>query len=223
MVYAYIRVSTKHQDTATQRFELNRFAKRLDLHVDTWIEEKISGTKDLENRELNTIVQNMQSGDHVICTEVSRLGRSMQIIARIMSLFLNKCVYLHTMKENYMLSKDEAISKLILQIYGYAAETEHDLICERTMEGLENAKRKGKKLGRPYGAKSSSHKLDDRRDQIIIDLAKGKKKVSIAKKLKCNVSTLYVYIKEWDVYKDVEEYKAAGFPRHWHKYNNVED
>ena len=35
----------------------------------------------------------------------------------------------------------------------------------------------------------------------------------------CNVSTLYVYIKEWDVYKDVEEYRNAGFPRDWHKYN----
>ena len=219
MVYAYIRVSTKHQDTETQRFELNKFAKRLDLQVDTWIEEKISGTKDLEERELNTIIKNMKSGDHVICTEVSRLGRSMQIIAKIMSLFINNSVYLHTMKENYMLSKDESISKLILQIYGYAAETEHDLICERTMEGLDNARRKGKTLGRPHGSKSKIHKLDDRRDQIIIDLAKGKKKVSIAKKLKCNVSTLYVYIKEWDVYKDVEEYRNAGYPRDWHKYN----
>ena len=39
--------------------------------------------------------------------------------------------------------------KLVFQIVGAVAEFEKDIIRERVKAGLENARRKGKKLGRP--------------------------------------------------------------------------
>ena len=45
MVYGYIRVSTIHQNLENQQLEIERFAAQNGIHIDKWIEEKISGTK----------------------------------------------------------------------------------------------------------------------------------------------------------------------------------
>ena len=62
--------------------------------------------------------------------------------------------------------------------------------------------------------------MDPYRDALIIGLAKGVKKTVLAKKFKVNTCTIYEYIKLWDVYKDVDEYRMLGMPRKWSKYNN---
>ena len=45
MIYGYIRVSSDKQTVENQRFEIERFCKVNNLHIDGWIEETISGTK----------------------------------------------------------------------------------------------------------------------------------------------------------------------------------
>ena len=52
MTYGYIRVSTDHQTTENQRFEINQFCDKHDIDVSCWIEETISATKALEKRKL---------------------------------------------------------------------------------------------------------------------------------------------------------------------------
>ena len=52
MIYGYIRVSTDKQTVENQRFEINRFIKKSKLHVDSWIEETISGTVAPNKRNL---------------------------------------------------------------------------------------------------------------------------------------------------------------------------
>ena len=219
MIYAYIRVSTEHQTTDTQRYEIQKYCSVMDINVDEWIDESISGTKEIAQRKLQKIIRDGKAGDKIICTEVSRLGRSMQIISDIMKICLDKRISIYTLKENYTLDKDDPMTKLILQIYGYAAETERNLIVERTKEGLASARRKGKKLGRPVGSKSKHTKMDDYHDELIIGLANGVKKTVLAKKFKVNTCTIYEYIKLWDIYKDVDEYKMLGMPKKWSKYN----
>lgn len=153
-----------------------------------------------------------------MCTEVSRLGRTMTIILDIMKMCLDRGITIRTLKESYVLD-DKPATKLILGVFGFAAETERNLISERTKEGLAAKKRAGFKLGRPVGSKSKELKLDKYRDYIIISIANGVKKTKIVKKCKCAYCTIYDYIQRRNIMEDVDEYVAAGKPRMWKKYN----
>ena len=55
MHYAYIRVSTDKQTTETQRFEILKFADAHKLSIDQWIEETVSGTKQVQERQLGRL------------------------------------------------------------------------------------------------------------------------------------------------------------------------
>lgn len=71
MTYGYIRVSTSHQNLENQQMEIEKFCQLNGLKIDSWIEEKISGTKRPENRKLGKILMNSaHSGDLIICTEI---------------------------------------------------------------------------------------------------------------------------------------------------------
>lgn len=67
------------------------------------------------------------------------------------------------------------------------------MISQRTKEGLANARKKGKKLGRPKGTKGRS-KLDGKESEIVGYLDLGISKVSIAKLLKVSPTTLSHFI-----------------------------
>ena len=81
MIYAYIRVNTEHQNLETQQYEIEKYCKIREIDVDRWVSEKISGAKEIQQRQLQEIIHEGKAGDKIICTEVSRLGRSMQIIS----------------------------------------------------------------------------------------------------------------------------------------------
>jgi DNA invertase Pin-like site-specific DNA recombinase len=74
MIYGYVRVSTNKQETATQRFEIEKFATKNNIVIDEWVEEIISSRIQLEKRLLYTLLNKMQKGDLMITSELSRLG-----------------------------------------------------------------------------------------------------------------------------------------------------
>lgn len=90
MTYGYIRVSTDRQTVENQRFEIQEFAKRNSLSVETWIEETASGTITPEHRELGKLLEKIQKGDLIICSELSRLGRSLFMIMSILNKLMEK-------------------------------------------------------------------------------------------------------------------------------------
>ena len=76
MIYGYIRVSSDKQTVENQRFEIERFCKVNNIGIDGWIEETISGTKAYNTRQLGVLLRKVQKDDVIICSELSRLGRS---------------------------------------------------------------------------------------------------------------------------------------------------
>ncbi len=84
MVYAYIRVSTDKQTVENQKFEIQSFCKANGLQIDRWTEETISGTKDLNKRQLGKLIKKLKKGDMLICTELSRLGRNLYTIMEVL-------------------------------------------------------------------------------------------------------------------------------------------
>ena len=80
MIYGYIRVSTDKQTVENQRFEINNFCNIQETLVDKWIEETISGAKNIDDRKLGKLLKKMKKGDILICSELSRLGRNLLMI-----------------------------------------------------------------------------------------------------------------------------------------------
>ncbi len=89
-IIGYIRVSSKKQTLEHQHFEIKQFAKKNGLTIDEWVEEKISSRKALKNRKLGTLLENLKENDILISCEISRLGRSLLEVMRILETCLSK-------------------------------------------------------------------------------------------------------------------------------------
>lgn len=195
MVYGYIRVSTDKQTVENQRFEINNFCERNNIQIDQWFEETISGTKEPEKRALGKLLRKLKKDDILICSELSRLGRSLFMIMDVLSTCMKKEIQLWTIKDNYRLGSDIS-SKVLAFAFGLSAEIERNLISQRTKEALARAKAEGKVLGRPVGAKSKRVKLTGCENQIKQMLSKQIPKKHIAKKMKVDRNTLQKFICE---------------------------
>jgi len=165
MTYGYIRVSTDKQTVENQRHEINRFCEKQEMAVGKWIEETISGTKRVSDRELGKLLKKMKKGDIIICSELSRLGRNLLMIMGVLNECMNRDIHVWTIKDNYRLGSDIS-SKVLAFAFGLSAEIERNLISQRTKEALARKKAEGVVLGRPAGSKSSKTKLTGQEERI---------------------------------------------------------
>jgi DNA invertase Pin-like site-specific DNA recombinase len=165
MIYGYIRVSTDKQTVENQRYEVNQFCEKSILVVDKWIEETISGAKNLNERKLGKLLKKMKKDDILICSELSRLGRNLLMIMGILNECMNKDIQVWTIKDNYRLGSD-INSKVLAFAFGLSAEIERNLISQRTKEALARKRAEGVILGRPKGRKSSKTKLTGQEKKI---------------------------------------------------------
>ncbi|MDE6478622.1 MAG: recombinase family protein, partial [Alphaproteobacteria bacterium] len=84
MTYGYIRVSTDRQDCANQKIGIESKAASLGLMIDKYIQDAgVSGTTEPDERALGGCLKKLKSGDILICSELSRLGRKLFMIMRI--------------------------------------------------------------------------------------------------------------------------------------------
>ncbi|WP_461257714.1 master DNA invertase Mpi family serine-type recombinase [Treponema sp. R80B11-R83G3] len=181
MVYGYIRVSTDRQTVDNQRFEIERFCLKNGLSVDHWIEETISGTQLPEKRLLGSLLDEAKTGDMVVCSELSRLGRSLFMIMSILNHFMINGVIILTIKDNYRLG-ESLQSKIMAFAFSLSAEIERDLISQRTKEALARRKSEGFTLGRPMGSKSDKLKLSCHEAEIRLLIEKKVSKSEIARR-----------------------------------------
>lgn len=198
MVYGYVRVSTDKQITDNQHYEIVQFCNSQHLKIDCWFEETISGCKTIKKRKLGTLLKKCKKNDIIICTELSRLGRSLFMIMDVLSYCLNKETQIWTIKENYKLGVDIS-SKVLAFAFGISAEIERNLISSRTKEALARLKNTGKKLGRPAGSKNKHNLVEDKIPFIKSELKKGHTIVHISKKIKIHSQTLRKYIKFYNL------------------------
>ena len=196
MIYGYIRVSTDKQTVENQRFEITEYAKKSNLPIDQWIEEKVSGTISPDKRNLGKLIKMAKSKDVIICSELSRLGRNIFMIMSILNRLMEMNVSVYTVKEGYRLG-DDLTSKVLAFAFSISAEIERELISQRTKEALLRKKAEGGVLGHPKGKRNSHVKLTGREDEIRKLLDYGYSKEQISKKLKVCPATLYKFIKDF--------------------------
>lgn len=199
MTFGYIRVSTDQQTVENQRFEINQYCEKHGMKIDGWIEETISGTKNPEKRKLGKLLKKVQSGDIIICSEISRLGRSLYMIMDILSLCLEKGCQVRTIKDGFVLG-DDIQSKVLAFAFGLSAEIERNLISQRTKEALAMRKASGVKLGRPKGSLGESTKLTQYEETIkALIVEQDNCYADVAKLFHVNRSTMKLFVIREDI------------------------
>lgn len=192
-IVGYIRVSTDKQTLAHQKYEIEQFVQKQGIKIDQLEEETISSRKPLHKRKLGKLLEELNNGDVLIACEISRLGRSLLEVMKILEICLNKNCEVWTIKENYRLGNDIQ-SKVMAFAFGLSAEIERNLISQRTKASLESIKASGKKLGRPFEAQSKKLKLSKNTKKVRNLLDKGVSKAQIARIMNVQKITLRRFI-----------------------------
>lgn len=139
-VFGYARVSTEQQNLDRQLDMLQKYG------VDHIYNEKMTGTK--RNRpELEKLLERLTEGDTVVVESLSRLGRSTKDLIWLMETFNAKGVNLVSLKES--IDTTTSTGKLLFTLMSAIAQFERDVIADRTREGLNSARARGRKGGRP--------------------------------------------------------------------------
>lgn len=195
-VYGYLRVSTDKQDCDNQKIGVEELAKKQGVPIESWIiDDGVSGIKEPEKRKLGKLLKRIKSGDVIICSELSRLGRRLFMVISILEHCMKIGAKVLTVKDGYELG-DNVQSKILAFAFGLVAELEREMISKRTKEALQRRKMNGQAIGRMKGAKNKRHVLDGKEDKIIALLNAGVAKTKIAKDLKISNGTLYDFIKK---------------------------
>lgn len=164
----YIRVSTDKQDLDKQRHLLLEHAQSIQVVINEFVEIEISSKKGIRERKIHELYEKLGEGDLLLVAELSRLGRNMFETLNIINKLLEKNVRIDFIRQPELSTyRNSHHVKLLFAIYSYFAESEREFIVLRTKQGLEAAKAKGQRLGRPKGSKNKSGlALDPFREQI---------------------------------------------------------
>jgi DNA invertase Pin-like site-specific DNA recombinase len=180
MLVGYARVSTQDQNPALQLDAL-KVAGCEKLFV-----EKASGAQ-RDRSELLAALDYLRAGDSLVVWKLDRLARSLKQLIETVELLESRRIGLRSLTE--AIDTTTAGGKLVFHVFGALAEFERSIIRERTKAGLDAARARGKKGGRPPAL-------------VAKDLAAAKAMLSdpeitmeeVAKRLRVAPSTLYRHL-----------------------------
>ena len=147
MIYGYARCSTneKQQDIQRQIREL----KQQGATEETIYFEYESGMK-VDRIQLKRLLNTVKSGDTILATEVSRFTRSTKQLCDIIEFAKERHIKLVLGSFIVDCSKElDPMTEGMLKMMGVVSELERNMISQRVKSGMENARLKGKKIGRP--------------------------------------------------------------------------
>ena len=196
---AYFKTSLDRQEVREQRQTIVEFAEREGIIISRFIEMPASATRE---KRIDQLFSQLSSGDTLIVSELSRIGRSVGQIVRTVDALIKRNVSFISVKEGISLDEEgNSQTQAMARMFCLLAETDRKLVSIHTKEGLVAARDKGKKLGRPKGSLGRS-KLDGRTEEIKRLLALGVSKTSIAKITGVSRTTVRHFIKSRGLAQD---------------------
>ena len=159
-IFAYARISTQKEKQRTDRqvLALKNYAKENKFEFNEIVEEKISGTVAAENRPKYSVLRNkLRSGDTIVITDIDRLGRDANSTIIEIKELKKSGIRLVALDVPHMNEWDkvnndsiyEMIIDIVITLKTHMAQQEREKIVSRINQGLDVAKAKGVKLGRP--------------------------------------------------------------------------
>lgn len=153
MILGYARVSTKDQNLDGQRDALSAAGAER-IFADT-----ITGTA-RSRPELDRMMGELRDGDIVVVAKYDRLARSLKDLLEIVDLIQSRGAGFRSIGED--IDTTTPAGRLVFHVFASIAQFERERIVERTKEGLESARKRGRVGGRPP-ALSPSQKAEVRR------------------------------------------------------------
>jgi DNA invertase Pin-like site-specific DNA recombinase len=180
MLIGYARISTQDQTPALQKDALEK------LGCNKIFTDTASGAK-AERTGLNEALEYVREGDTLVVWRLDRLGRSLKHLIETITELNNRKIGFKSIQEN--IDTTTSGGKLIFHIFGALAEFERDIIRERTQAGLQAARARGRKGGRPKA-------LTPKKAQMVQDLYRNKENSidEICKTLNISRTTFYRYL-----------------------------
>jgi DNA invertase Pin-like site-specific DNA recombinase len=188
MKIGYARVSTKDQSLNLQKDALKKAGCR------KIYSEQISGTK-TDRANLDEMIEHIRQGDIIVVWKLDRLGRSLRDLINLISKFQDLGVEFKSLQDN--IDTTTPTGKLTFHLFAALAEFERDIISERTKAGLESARARGRKGGRPKGL--SKKATDKARLAESLYNEKNNSIQEICEYLSVSKPTLYRYLRSRDV------------------------
>lgn len=144
----YVRCSTQEQSTELQRREIEAYAVARGWKTLSWFEDTASGTtaNRVNLKRLLAAARSRQI-DTIIVWKLDRFARSLKDLVLMLQEFQELGVTFLSLKDQIDLGTSSG--RLMVHLIGAFAEFEASLIRERVRAGLNNARAKGRKLGRP--------------------------------------------------------------------------
>jgi len=140
MIFGYARVSTEEQNLDMQVDALTQFG------VEKIYKEKLTGTR-RDRPQLEDLLKILRSGDKIVVYKLDRISRSTKHLIELSELFNDMGVHFVSITDS--IDTSTAMGKFFFRIMASIAELERDIISERTKSGLQAARSRGKKGGRP--------------------------------------------------------------------------
>lgn len=156
---AYARTSTNRQDLGIE-VQLDAFSL---YKPDKVYKEQISGRKE-DRKELNKALKVLEKGDTFLIYRIDRLSRSVRQLINLEADLREKNIHLKIIHEN--IDTSTSMGRLVFNILATFADMESENVSMRTKAALEQARKRGIKLGK--------RAIDEETELMIIDMYESK-------------------------------------------------
>ena len=184
MIYAFVQDGQNIEILRQQWETISSYAESRNLTVDRRLD---STSFDPEMFKEN---------DVLLIEKTFRLGKDIRAITAIMRELLQKGVVICSCEDNLKFGEDDVLSQVMARIFGIVTDTAEELQSRLTKEALTLRKQAGQTLGRPYGKKNKSYKLDAKKNEIRKLLRGSKTESEISRLLNIPRSSLFIYMKD---------------------------
>jgi len=198
MKYGYARVSTKDQNLDLQMDALKKSG------CEKYFMDVASGAK-ADRPELQKMLNEVRKDDVVVIWKLDRLGRSLKHLVELVETLSTKSVGLKSLNDPVDTTTPQG--KLTFNIFASLAEFERDIISERTKAGLNAARARGRKGGRPKGLSKEAQSKACAAETLY-----NERKLSvqqICEQLNISKATIYSYLR----YRGVQIGEEKSFKR----------
>ena len=155
ITWGYMRVSTKQQHLDRQEEALIKYG----VKAENIISDKASG-KDFNREGYLKLKKCLKAGDTLVIKELDRIGREKELMTKEwqdlqkmgVDIVVIDTPILNTAGKDDLTK--QLIGNIVFELLTYMAEQERIKIKQRQAEGLEKAKERGVKIGRPSKSKA---------------------------------------------------------------------
>ncbi|KIC36543.1 recombinase family protein [Leisingera sp. ANG-M7] len=201
----YARVSTAEQNPDMQIQALKDYGVPEGL---IFVDRASGGSLDRPNF-IRALKFAQHPGTEFVVWKLDRLGRTLEGVIMVLNLFERRGLKFFSLTERVDMTTP--MGKAMVQIMGAVAELERNLIIERTKAGIERAKARGEKPGRPVAMTPARVEVADmmlrngKRGQEVFEAVKPLSEVKLSR------AAYYAFQKRWDA-GEIESVEDGGEP-----------